>query len=156
MAMYDNPDHRATGTWIDRAAVDGRDLLLLAARVLMAAIFIQSGFGKLLNIGDFAGNLAGQGVPFAPAMAAVGAGVEFFGGVALLLGAWTRVVAVLLAGFTVAATLIAHRFWEAPEAARTMQTIQFMKNVAIIGGFLGIVAGGGGRFGVDGFWHRRS
>jgi putative oxidoreductase len=48
----------------------------------------------------------------------------------------------------VAATLIAHRFWDVPVDQQAMQSIQFMKNVAIIGGLLSLVAAGGGRFSV--------
>jgi putative oxidoreductase len=49
-------------------------------------------------------------VPLASVLAPLGAVVEFFGGLALMLGAWTRPAAILVAGFTITATLIAHRF----------------------------------------------
>ncbi|AWK89725.1 DoxX family protein [Azospirillum thermophilum] len=152
---YDRLDTGARGGWIDRTAVGGQDLLLLAARVLLGAIFVQSGFGKLMSLGGFIGGLESQGVPMAAVLGTIGAAVEFFGGLAVVLGAWTRLAALAVAGFTVAATLIAHRYWEvAPEAMR-MQQIQFMKNVAIIGGLLSLVASGGGRFAIDALLHRR-
>ena len=87
-------------------------------------------------------------------LAPIGAVIEFFGGLALVLGAWTRPAAILVAGFTIAATLIAHRFWDVPTEQQAMQTIQFMKNLAIVGGLLGVVAAGAGRFSVDGFRQR--
>ena len=148
MASYDYDRTRAG--WVDRTAVGSQDALLLLGRVLLGAIFVESGFGKLMNLAGFAAGLEGQGLPFAYALAAVGAAVEFFGGLAVVLGAWTRVAAFLVAGFTVVATLIAHRYWEFPPEAQRMQHIQFMKNLAIIGGLLVLIGAGAGRFSVDG------
>jgi putative oxidoreductase len=139
----------------DQAAAGGpEDVLLLLARVALGAIFVQSGFGKLAGLAGFTAGLEGMGVPLAAVLAPLGATVEFFGGLALVLGAWTRPAAVLVAGFTVAATLIAHRFWDYPAEQQAMQTIQFMKNLAIVGGLLGVVAAGAGRFSVDGLRKR--
>jgi putative oxidoreductase len=56
--------------------------------------------------------------------------------------------------FVIVATGISHRFWEYAEAARRAQESQFFKNLAIIGGFLLLYAGGSGRFSVDA-WLRR-
>jgi putative oxidoreductase len=152
MARYDNPVSSqptfGPDTWVDRAAIGGQDTLLLLARLAIAAIFLQSGFGKLTNLGGFVAGLEGQGVPLAAVLGPLGAVVEFVGGLALALGAWTRLAALLVAGFTVVATLIAHRYWELPADQQMIQSIQFMKNVAIIGGLLSLVAAGGGRFSV--------
>ena len=160
MSAYSNsPSSQRAPThlsWWDRVAIDAQDPLLLLARVLLGAIFVWSGFGKLMNLGGFIGNLANQGMPMASALGTIGACVEFFGGLAVVLGAWTRPAAVLMIGFTVFATLIAHRYWAVPDAQRMAQQIQFMKNLAIIGGFVGLIAAGPGRFSVDGFWWRRA
>ncbi|HYD29623.1 MAG TPA: DoxX family protein [Azospirillaceae bacterium] len=150
------PHHRhAPADRMADATSGTQNLLLLLARILLGAIFVQSGFGKLTNLAGFTAGLEGMGVPAATVMAAIGAAVEFFGGLAVVLGAWTRLAAVAVAVFTIAATLIAHRFWDVPEAERTMQSIQFMKNAAITGGFLALVAAGGGCFSVDGLLKRR-
>ena len=158
MASYDTPTSprpvSGSDSWVDRTAVGGQDLLLLLARLALGAIFLQSGFGKLTNLPGFAASLEGMGVPFASVLGIIGPCVEFFGALALMLGAWTRLAAILVAAFTVAATLIAHRFWDMPPEQQGMQTIQFMKNLAILGGLLAVVAAGGGRFSVDGFRHR--
>ncbi|MBP2301327.1 DoxX family protein [Azospirillum picis] len=137
--------------WTDRSVGAGQDALLLAARVLLGAIFVQSGFGKLMALGGFISGLESQGVPAAAVLGTIGALVEAFGGLAVVLGAWTRLAALLVAVFTVAATLIAHRYWDAAPEAAKMQQIQFMKNLAIIGGFLSLAASGGGRFSIDGW-----
>ena len=151
MASYDFDRTRGA----ERAATGGQDLLLLAARLLLGAIFVESGFGKLMNLGGFAGSLEGQGLPMPMLLAALGAAVECFGGLAVVLGAWTRLAAAALIVFTLMATLIAHRYWAYPPEAQGMQRIQFMKNLAIIGGFLALIASGAGRFSVDGLLNRR-
>jgi putative oxidoreductase len=121
----------------------------------MALIFVQSGFGKLLDIGAFSASLAGKGVPFASAFGVIGPCVEFFGGLAVLAGWQTRYAAALIAVFTVVATLISHRYWEYADAARRAQEVNFQKNVCIIGGYLVLIASGGGRFSLDGLFRRR-
>jgi putative oxidoreductase len=87
-------------------------------------------------------------------MAMIGAPVEFFGGVAIVLGIETRYAAALMVAFVIVATLISHRFWELQGAARQMQQTQFSKNVAIIGGFVMLFAAGGGRLAVARLWRR--
>jgi putative oxidoreductase len=131
----------------------GQDALLLFARLAIAAIFVQSGYGKLVDLGGFTAGLASQGVPLPGLLGPSGAAIEFLGGLALALGAWTRMAALLVAAFTVVATLIAHRFWDAPAEEQILQAAMFMKNLAITGGLLALVAAGGGRFGLDG-WRR--
>jgi putative oxidoreductase len=132
----------------------GQDVALLVARILLAAIFVQSGFSKLMALDAFIGNLANQGVPMPEIVGTAGAAVEFLGGLAILLGAWTRLAAVALIAFTVAATLIAHQYWASPPEAVRMQRTQFMKNVAIIGGYFALLAAGAGRYSIDGFRRR--
>lgn len=142
--------------WGDRTTTGWQDILLLIGRALLGAIFVQSGFGKLTGLAGFTAGLEGMGVPMAPAAAVVGACVEFFGGLALVLGAWTWLAAILVAGFTAVATLLAHRYWDMPPEQQGMQQIQFMKNLAIIGGLLALAAAGPGRHSVDGVrWRRR-
>jgi putative oxidoreductase len=134
----------------DRAAAGAQDVLLLLARVALGALFVLSGLGKLADLAGFAAGLQRIGVPFAAVLAPVGAGVELLSGLFLALGAWARPAALLVAGFTVVATLLAHRFWAAPAGQQAAQTIQFLKNLAIVGGLLAVAAAGAGRFGMDG------
>jgi putative oxidoreductase len=127
------------------------DFALLSGRVLMAAIFLSGGYHKLLGLDGFAGYLAGHGLATgAYPMAILAACVEFFGGLCLLLGMGTHYVSLLMALFTVVASLIAHRFWEVSDAAMYVnQMNHFMKNVAIVGGFLLLYGAGPGRLSVD-------
>lgn len=127
-----------------------RDGTLLAARLLLGAIFVQSGFGKLTNLPGFIATIDKMGAPLPQVLGPLGACVEFFGGLALVLGAWTWVAALLVALFTLSATWLAHRFWTYPPEQQTLQHIQFMKNLAIIGGLLALATAGAGRISVDG------
>jgi putative oxidoreductase len=130
------------------------DLALLIARIAMSALFIPGGLRKLMDLGAFAAMLQKQGVPGADLLAPIGAGVEFFGGIAVLVGFQLRIATLLMILFTIIASLISHRFWEFEGPARQMQQTQFFKNVAIIGGFFALWAAGAGRYAIDRLWHR--
>jgi putative oxidoreductase len=144
---FEHHTHSVSADRFDQASYDG---LLFLGRVLMAFIFVESGFGKLLDMGGFTASLASKGVPLAEVFGVVGPCVEFFGGLAVLLGLQTRYAAGLIAVFTVVATAISHRYWEFSDAARRAQEVNFSKNICIIGGFLLVMATGGGRFSLDG------
>ena len=135
-------------------AMDRGDLWRLVGRILLGGIFVISGYGKLMGLAAFAASLEKNGVPYASAVAPVGASVEFFGGLAIVLGVEVRAAALLMIAFVIVATLISHRFWELEDAARRAQVTQFSKNVAIIGGFVLLHAAGGGRWAVERLWHR--
>ena len=131
------------------------DPLLLLGRVLIGSIFVVSGYAKITAVAAFAASLEKRGVPFASTLAVIGACVEFFGGLAIVLGVEVRYVAALMVAFVIVATLISHRFWDIQDAAaRQAQVTQFSKNVAIIGGFVMLVAAGGGRYAVERLWRR--
>ena len=144
-------DHRPL---IDRVAADYGNALWLLGRILIGGIFVQSGLGKLMDLGAFAGMLASGGVPMAAAIAPVAALAEILGGLAVVLGVGTRYAALLLIAFVIVATLVAHRFWAVPPDQQQMQMIHFAKNVAIIGGFLFVFVTGGGRFSIERWWAR--
>jgi putative oxidoreductase len=109
----------------------GGSALLLLGRVLLSAMFILAGFSKLAAIGGTAGWFASIGLPF-PTLVTVLVGLlELVGGLAILVGFQTRIAALALAAFTVAATLIAHT-----DFADMTQLLFFQKNFAIVGGFL--------------------
>jgi putative oxidoreductase len=135
-------------------AAHGHDAILLIARVLMAYIFVQSGFFKLMDIGSFTASLDSKGVPLASVLGIVAPCVEFFGGLAVLLGFQTRYAAGLLVLFVIVATATSHRFWELAGEARRGQEIHFDKNVCIVGGLLLLVAVGGGRLSIDRLWRK--
>ena len=132
-------------------AVQG--LVSLLARLMMAAIFVASAIGnKIPQFKQTVEYMASEGVPN-PTFALFGAiGLLILGGLSVILGAWTRFGAIFLLVFLAAATFYFHDFWTVADAGqRQLQTIQFMKNMAIGGGLLALVAFGGGPWSVDGW-----
>jgi putative oxidoreductase len=117
---------------------------ILLGRVLLAVIFLLSGFGKLTAIAGTAAYFGGLGLPLPTATAIVVGLIELLGGVAILVGFQTRIAAWVLAIFTVATALVAHTGW-----ADQMQMINFLKNLAIAGGFIALAASGAGAYSVD-------
>ncbi len=136
---------------IDAIARRAEAPILLLGRVAVATLYLPSGCAKLTNIAGFAGLLASKGLP-GPIMvwAVVGAVVEFFGSLAMLLGFKTRYAALLMIVFTLVAAFLSHSYWAVADAgAMRNQFIHFWKNIAIIGGLLFLFARGAGSLSVD-------
>jgi putative oxidoreductase len=111
--------------------------VLLVGRLLMASLFLSAGFPKLLDLGaGFSVYLDRLGVPYPEYVSILGVAVEVLVPLALILGIFPRLSALLAVAFVVVATGLAHRFWEAPEAQQQLESIMFFKNLAIIGGLL--------------------
>jgi putative oxidoreductase len=147
--MSERVNHVDRRPLIDQAAADWGNALWLLGRILIGAIFIHSGFGKLMDLGGFTAMMAKAGVPVSSVLAPIGAIVEFGGGLAILLGLGTRYAALAMIVFVIAATLISHRFWTYPPEQQQAQIINFAKNVAIIGGFLFVFVTGGGHYSLE-------
>ncbi|HKW80680.1 MAG TPA: DoxX family protein [Casimicrobiaceae bacterium] len=127
----------------------GSDVLALLGRVLLAVIFVYSGFGKITDFQGTVHYIEAVRMPV-PQVLAVGAiVVEFIGGLALLIGFRARWAALAFVLFLIVITPLFHNFWSAPAAEAMEQQINFIKNVAIIGGMLMVMAFGPGRYSVD-------
>jgi len=118
------------------------DVTELGARILIASIFVLSGFTKIGGYAGTQGYMEAMGVPGALLPLVILA--ELGGGVLIVLGLWTRLAAFALAGFTLLAAVLFHRNFGDP-----MQMIMFLKNVAIAGAFLLLVARGAGPLSLD-------
>ena len=123
-----------------------QDKVLLAARLLVTPLFIYSGIGKILAFGVTASRLPGGEGGFGSFLAAGSIVIELGASLALILGIWTRCAALALIAFTVLATLMFHNFWASPPAAVTAQTVNFLKNLGLIGLFAMIAAFGPGAY----------
>ena len=117
-----------------------------AARVLLAALFLVSGVEKVFAPAMIQGYIASAGLPFPPLVYAITVVIEVGAGALLLVGFRTRLMAAVLAAFTVAAALIFHRALGDPN-----QFVHFLKNLAIAGGLLHVAAIGAGAFSLDGY-----
>jgi putative oxidoreductase len=121
----------------------------LLGRILIALLFIPAGINKITGFGGTVGYIASKGLPLPQVAAAGTIVVEVVVGLALLVGFKARYAALILAAFTVAASVIFHNFWALPEAQKMMQQLMFTKNFAIVGGLLFIAAFGAGPLSVD-------
>jgi putative oxidoreductase len=142
---------------MEQMASMAQGLVSLLARLMIAAIFLASAVGnKIPQFQATANYMQTEGVPN-PKLALFGAiGLLLLGGVSVVAGAWTRIGALFLLVFLAAATFYFHDFWKfADPTQRQLQTIQFMKNLAIGGGLLALIAYGGGAWSVDGWIAKR-
>ena len=121
----------------------------LVGRILLAIMFITSGFGKLTGFDGTVGYIASKHLPLPQVAAIIAILAELGGGLLLLVGFKARWAALALAIFTLAAGFLFHDFWNADAASKMMQSINFWKNVTISGGMLMVFAFGPGRYSVD-------
>lgn len=127
-----------------------RNLLLLAARILIAVVFVPSGIHALSNIAGTAAYFSSLGFSL-PHLVAWAVGLlEFVGGAAVMLGFQTRPVAIVLAAFSFAAGFIGHYGHGGTDPVLvTMHAQALMKDIAIAGGLLALSAAGPGAFSID-------
>jgi putative oxidoreductase len=121
----------------------------VVGRVLLALMFILSGFGKFINIQGTAAYIASGGLPAPTLLAAVVAALELLGGIALVAGFRVRWVGLALALFTLAASAIFHAYWAVPADQQFVTQLLFMKNLSVAGGMLLISALGAGPLSLD-------
>jgi putative oxidoreductase len=122
----------------------------LLGRIAMSVIFIHGGWGKLLAPAATRTMLASHHLPMVKLGWILAVVVELGGGLAILLGLFTRAVGLVLAIWCVATALIAHTHF-----ADRNQEIHFMKNMAMMGGFLYVAAFGARAWSLDARWSRR-
>ncbi len=123
--------------------------IALVGRILLALIFIVSGLGKVMNYGGTAGYMASAGLPMVGLLLPLTIAVELGGGLLIAFGMFTRIVAIVEFLFLIPVTLVFHHFWDVPAAQAMMQQINFLKNVAIMGGMLLLAFAGPGSLSVD-------
>jgi putative oxidoreductase len=126
------------------------DVLILAARVLLMALFVVTGYAKLTNFSRTTAYMASTGLPMPQVAAMLAVAIELFGGLALAIGVFTRPLALLYVVFTFVSALEGHRFWKRTGPEREAQKINFLKNVSIMGGLLLLAITGPGKFALGG------
>jgi len=119
-----------------------RNLGELGGRILLASIFVLSGFTKIAGYAGTQGYMEAMGVP--GALLPLVIVTELGGGLLVALGLWTRLAALALAGFSLVAAALFHANF-----GDQMQMIMFLKNLAIAGGFLVLFAHGAGPLSLD-------
>jgi putative oxidoreductase len=124
------------------------DSLILLARLLLALPFLYSGIDKCWRWEAAQREVAASGLPWPTLLHLVTVMVQVSGGLSLLLGIEARLGALLLSLFLMPVTVLYHPFWKRTGADFVAEADHFLSNLAIIGGFLVVVAVGGGRLSV--------
>jgi len=123
--------------------------LSLVGRILLALMFLLAGISKVGGFAGTSGYIASKGLPMPDVLTALTIAVELGGSLALIAGFYTRWAALILAGFTLVASVIFHNYWDLPAAQQMTQQLMFMKNIAVTGGLLTLAAWGAGALSLD-------
>jgi putative oxidoreductase len=122
---------------------------LLAGRLLLAYIFIMSGYGKITGFAGAAKFMASKGMPAVEPLLVGAIIVELVGGLMLAVGWKARWAAWAIFLFIIPATLIFHAYWAVPPEQAYGQMLHFQKNLAIMGGMLYVALMGPGKLSLD-------
>jgi putative oxidoreductase len=126
-----------------------RDGVLLVARILLVVLFVLFGWQKLTGFSGAVGYMASVGAPVPTVSAIIAIVAELGIGLLILVGFFTRPLALLLAVYTIATALIGHRYWALTGMDHFEAMINFYKNVSIAGGLLLLALTGPGIYSVD-------
>jgi putative oxidoreductase len=126
-----------------------RHAVILLARILLALLFLIFGWSKLTDYSGTVAYMSQSGVPLPTIAALVAIVVEFFASIAVIVGVWTRPLALLLAFYTLATAFIGHPYWTMTGADGYENMINFYKNVSIMGGFFLLYVTGAGQYSID-------
>lgn len=122
---------------------------LLLGRLLLAYIFVLQGYGKIAGFAGTAKYMASKGMPLIEPLLVGTIIIELVGGLMLAVGWKTRWAAWAFFLWLIPVTLVFHGYWAVPPEQMMAQTIQFQKNLAIMGGMLYVALMGPGRLSLD-------
>jgi putative oxidoreductase len=125
------------------------DGVILAARLLLAALFLIFGWRKLTDYSGTVSRMVQDGAPIPVLATFIAIFMELPVAFAVAVGAFTRVSAVLLVLYTLGSALIAHRYWMITGANKIESMESFFKNLSIVGGFLLLYITGAGKYSID-------
>jgi putative oxidoreductase len=125
--------------------------LILAARLLLATLFLIFGWRKLRDYSGTISQMVQLGVPMPALAAAVATFMELPVAFAVAVGAFARPSALLMFFYTLGTALIGHRYWAIKGADRVDSMDGFYKNLSIMGGFLLLYMTGAGKYSIDVF-----
>lgn len=125
------------------------DEVILAARLLLAALFLIFGWRKLRDFSGTVSQMVQLGVPTPLLAAGVATFMELPVAFAVAIGAFTRPAAALMAFYTLGTALIGHRYWTVKDANYADTLEGFYKDLSVMGGFLLLCVSGGGKYSVD-------
>lgn len=126
-----------------------RDEAILASRLLLTLLFLVFGWKKLMGFDGTIGYMTSVGAPLPELSAVIAVVMEFFVGIAVLLGVTTRPLALLFMVYTLGTALIGHPFWTMNGMDQNEAMINFYKNISIMGGLLLLYVTGAGKYSAD-------
>jgi putative oxidoreductase len=130
--------------------IDGiNDQAILAARLLLATLFLIFGWRKLKDYSGTVSQMRQLGAPMPVLAAAVATFMELPVAFAVAVGAFARPSALLMFFYTLGTALIGHRYWTITGADRVDSMDGFYKNLSIMGGFLLLYLTGAGKYSID-------
>ena len=121
----------------------------LIARILLALMFVLAGLSKFGNLSGTAGYIGSKGLPLPMLLAIATAVLEVVGGLAIVVGYRARIAGLVLALFTLLASVVFHNYWALPADQQMVQQLMFMKNVSVAGGLLLLAVFGAGALSLD-------
>jgi putative oxidoreductase len=128
---------------------DISDGVILAARLLLAALYLIFGWRKLTDYSGTVSRMVQDGARFPVLATPVSIFMELPVAFAVAVGAFTRASAVLLALYSLGTALIAHRYWTMTGPNKVESLESFYKNLSIVGGFLLLYITGAGKYSID-------
>jgi putative oxidoreductase len=128
-----------------------RDIMALLGRILLCCIFLVSAYAKITEWSASEQMMAAKELPAVPLLLGTAIAIELLGGLSILTGLFARQAALIIFLYLIPVTLIFHNFWDQGPASQPMQLVNFLKNLAIMGGLLELFSFGPGRhsFGSD-------
>lgn len=126
-----------------------KDIVLLGARILLVVLFLIFGLPKISGFSGFTGYVASLGAPLPVIAAIIAVVMEVVASLAIILGFYTRPLALLFVVYTLGTAILGHAYWTMTGDEAHSNMIGFYKNISIIGGFLLLAVTGPGRFSLD-------
>lgn len=129
---------------------------MLLGRILLSLIFILAGVGKFMDYDATVQYMAAKGMTMVPLFLVVAALIEIIAGLLVFFGIKARLGAFILFLYLIPVTLLFHDFWNQQGPERQENMINFMKNLAILGGLLYVICVGAGRWSLDACCNKHS
>lgn len=126
-------------------------VLATIGRIVLGLFFLAAGAGKIFNPAppEQIAHMVANGVPWPELNFTLAAACEATAGICLIIGLHVRLVAILLAAFTVGVSILLHAFWKETGHEGFVQMMMFMKNIATAAGILAFAGFGSGPFALD-------
>jgi putative oxidoreductase len=125
------------------------DAIILAARLLLTALFLIFGWRKLRDRAGTVRQMAQLGVPVPALAAAVSTFMELPVAFTVTVGAFARPAALAMALYTVGTAYFGHRYWTVAAPDRVESMDSFYKDLSVVGGFLLLCVAGAGKYSID-------